>query len=67
MYPSMRLSRIHNPRATVWSIVLLVAALGMFGAWASQSARGSTAPVEYANEQPQAAPELPASDPLAVG
>ena len=67
MYPSMRLSRIHNPRATVWSIVLLVAALGMFGAWASQHARGNTAPIEYANEQPQAGPELPVSGSLAVG
>lgn len=43
MYPALRLSRIRNPRATLWSIALLVVALGLFGTWASVSHAGATA------------------------
>ncbi|NJN52471.1 MAG: hypothetical protein HC809_12660 [Gammaproteobacteria bacterium] len=60
MYPSTRLSRINTPRATLWSIVLLVTALGLFGAWANFSHAGSNASnTEFANEQrPQGLEEI---------
>ncbi len=41
MYPALRLSRIRTPRATLWSIALLVVALGLFGTWASVSHAGA--------------------------
>lgn len=34
MNPVFRLSRIEAPRATFWSVLLLVVALGVFGTWA---------------------------------
>ena len=34
MNPVFRLSRIDAPRATLWSVLLLIVALGVFGTWA---------------------------------
>ncbi len=34
MNPVFRLSRIDAPRATFWSVLLLIVALGVFGTWA---------------------------------
>lgn len=62
MTSSFRLSRLNAPRATLWSVALLVAASIMFGVWANAA---EPAP-GYAAEPSLAAPTTMSASQLVV-